>query len=94
MTGGLDSRVVLGGCLMAGIKPTLLHAQGNSPAVTGTEVGDLKCVESMSKKIGLSVLLMDWKCTYPDNFNLWDDLLQSMALITSFMAVIPIFYIL
>lgn len=26
------------------------------------------------KKIGLSVLLMDWKCTYPDNFNLWDDL--------------------
>lgn len=43
------------------------------------------------KKIGVPVLLMDWKCTYPDNFNLWDDLLQSMALITSFMAVIPIF---
>lgn len=52
MTGGLDSRVVLGGCLAAGIKPTLLHAQGNSPAVTGTEVGDLRCVESMSKKWG------------------------------------------
>lgn len=92
MTGGLDSRVVLGGCLAVGIKPTLLHAQGNSPAVTGTEAGDLRCVESMSKKMGLSVLLMDWKCVYPDNFNLWDDLFAKYGFDYKFYGGNPNFF--
>jgi hypothetical protein len=76
MTGGMDSRTVLAGCLAANISPVLIHAQGNSPAVTGTEVGDLKCVESIGQLLDLKVVHLNWDCDYPDNFNDWDELFE------------------
>lgn len=44
------------------------------------------------KKIGVPVLLMDWKCTYPDNFNLWDDLFAKYGFDYKFYGGNPNFF--
>lgn len=74
MTGGLDSRTVLGGCLAAGIKPTFVHAQSNCQSVVGTEKGDEACVRTMAEKYGLIVKPLNWDVNYPDDFKHWDEL--------------------
>lgn len=74
MTGGLDSRTVLGGCLAAGIKPTFVHAQSNCQSVVGTEKGDEACVKTMAEKYGLTIKPLNWDVDYPEDFKHWDDL--------------------
>lgn len=76
MTGGLDSRTVLGGCLAAGIKPTFLHGQSNCQSVVGTEKGDEACVKTMAEKYELTMKPLNWDVNYPEDFNHWDELFQ------------------
>ena len=92
MTGGLDSRVVLGGCLSAGIKPKLLHAQGNSRLITGTEKGDYNCVHKMANTLGLKVFDMCWDCNYPENVTEWNALFDKYSFNNKFYGGNPNFY--
>lgn len=76
MTGGLDSRTVLGACLAAGIKPTFVHAQSNCQSVVGTEKGDEACVRTMADKYGLKVKPLNWDVNYPEDFKHWNELFE------------------
>ena len=92
MTGGLDSRTVLAGCVSAGIRPQLIHAQSNSLAVTGTEIGDLQSVESIALSLGIKVNLLNWNCDYPNNFSKWNDLFQKYGFDYKFYGGNPNFF--
>ncbi len=76
MTGGLDSRTVLAGCLKAGIMPVLLHAQSNNRAVVGTEEGDCHCVAELAKQQGLKVVSLNWDADYLEEMSNWDALFE------------------
>lgn len=71
MTGGLDSRMVLGALLSNSAKPKLLYGKGNS-YLTNTKDEDAKIVELISKKYSLQYEFMDWSTS--SNFNVLEGL--------------------
>lgn len=64
MTGGIDSRTILGFYLSNGMRPTLLHGQGNS-YLTNTHVEDYELVKRISNSVKLEHQLLDFSDSVP-----------------------------
>lgn len=74
MTGGIDSRTVLAFYLNNGMKPTLLHGQGNS-YLTNTHKEDFELVKLISKNNNLRYKLLDFSDSVPYSDN-WQENLE------------------
>ena len=72
LTGGMDSRTVLGSLLRQGIRPKAMCGYGNNSIIAAIKK-DLSISKELSSRFGLDFLPMDWSGHHPHDETYWKE---------------------